>query len=435
MFTHKEDYMNKVLFFLTCLICSSMLIFAGGEDEATMDMESLRGSKISILTFTGEFNEQGIVEDFTSRTGIEVDLQIIPIENYEAKIRPLLATDQEVPDIFVGEAAYVRQFVEAGYWETLSQAPYNADVTGMYDYAAAMGTNEAGEVVALTWQTTPGGWFYRRSIAKDVFGTDDPAEIGKLFADWDTVLDTAQRLQDSGYTMFSGIGETVFRIFYSNRENPWVNRNDEFFIDDQIKDYFRIAKTIRDSEFDAKLADWSGPFFEEMNTVPGDANVFVYGWPTWGLQFVLSGQTNSSGDWAVTTGPGPFFWGGTWLGIYKDSPNKAAAWAFINMLTQDEEYMAYYTRKSEDFLANRKVMAEATPGFSSPTLAGQNHFEYFASQAEDIDGSAIQGYDYQVNQILAPVMNEYLEGELGYDAALQTLTDRVLEAFPRLTTR
>lgn len=421
--------MNRVFFMMLLVLLSCSLLFAGGEGE------SLEGESLSILTFTGEFNDQGIVQDFMDRTGIEVDLQIIPIENYEAKIRPLLATGQEVPDIFVGEAAYVRQFVEAGYWESLSKAPYNADVSGMYEYAAEMGTNKDGDVVALTWQTTPGGWFYRRSIAQDLFGSDDPAEVGKLFADWDAVLDTAQTLQDAGYTMFSGIGETLFRIFYSNRTEPWVNDNNEFFIDQQIKDYILMAKTIRDAGFDAKLSDWSGPFFEAMNTTPADAEVFVYGWPTWGLQFVLSGQENSSGDWAVTSGPGPFFWGGTWLGIYKDSPNKRAAWEFIHMLTQDESYMAEYTRRSEDFLSNKKVMAEVIDDFSSSTLGGQNHFAYFADQAEDIDGSAIQGYDYQINQILLQVMNEYLDGALGYDEALAALTSRTLEAFPRLTAR
>ncbi len=391
-------------------------------------------SSISIITFTSEFNDQGIVDDFIARTGIEVDLQVIPIENYEAKIRPLLATGQEVPDIFVGEAAYVRQFVEAGHWDNLSAAPYNADVSGMYDYAAEMGTNEDGEVVALTWQTTPGGWFYRRSIANEVFGTDDPDEVAALFADWDAVLANAEILKNAGYTMFAGIGETIFRIFYSNRAAPWVE-NDEFIIDDQIKEYFRAAKTIRDAGYDAKLSDWTGPFMEAMNTSPEDADVFVYGWPTWGLQFVLAGQENSSGDWAVTTGPGPFFWGGTWLGIYKDSENKEAAWEFVRMLTQDEEYMNAYTRKSEDFLSNRNVMESVIADFSSETLGGQNHFAYFAEQAEGIDGSTIQGYDYQINQILSQVMNEYLEGSLNYDEALESLTDQVLTAFPRLTAR
>ena len=32
----------------------------------------------------------------------------------------------------------------------------------------------------------PGLLVYRRDIAKDVFGTDDPEEVGKRMKDWDT---------------------------------------------------------------------------------------------------------------------------------------------------------------------------------------------------------------------------------------------------------
>lgn len=426
--------MKRIMLFTLLLLSSVVFVFAEGGAEETAP-EDLAGTTISILSFSTEFNDQGIIADFEERTGINVEMEVVPTENYEAKLRPLLATGTEVPDIFLGEAAFVRQFVEAGYWDSLSDAPYNADTSAMYDYAVEMGTNDEGDVVALTWQTTPGGWFYRRSIANDVFGVESPEEVAELFADWDTVLETAETLKANGYTMFPGIGETLFRIFYANRDEAWVNDKNEFVIDDQIKEYFRVTKTVRDMGYDAKLADWSGPWFEEMNTTPEEANVFLYGFPTWGLQFVISGQENSKGDWAVTSGPGPFFWGGTWLGIYEDAPatKKAAAWEFIKMLTQDEEYMTMYAQRSEDFLSNKEVMEEVTPNMSSLVLDGQNHFDFFAEAAKDIDGSTIQGYDYQINQILSQVMNEYLEGGLGYEDALQELTTRVLEAFPRLT--
>jgi hypothetical protein len=61
-------------------------------------------------------------------------------------------------------------------------------------------------------------------------------------------------------------------------------------------EYMRISKEIRDAGYDAKLDDWSGGWFEAMNTAPGDAKVFLWGWPTWGLFFVLNGQTNAVGD-------------------------------------------------------------------------------------------------------------------------------------------
>ena len=40
-----------------------------------------------------------------------------------------------------------------------------------------------------TWQATPGLFAYRRSIAKDVLGTDDPAEVQTYLSDWDKFND------------------------------------------------------------------------------------------------------------------------------------------------------------------------------------------------------------------------------------------------------
>jgi len=418
------------------LAAALVFILAGcGQEEEVAVPDSFEGMELSIITFTGEFNDQGIVADFEERTGATVDLQVVPNTDYEAKIRPLLATGQGVPDIFVGEAAYVRQFVEAGYWTDLTQEPFNADTSDMFDYAVEMGTDENGNVVALTWQTTPGGWFYRRSVAREYFGTDDPEEIGKLFADWDSVLAAAETLREESngeVAFFPGIGETLFRVFYTARTEPWITEDNVFQVDSEIQDYMQISKEVRDNGYDARLNDWSGPWFEAMNTPPGEATVFVYGFPTWGLQFVLNGQDQSAGDWAVAAAPEPFTWGGTWLGIYEDSENKALAWEFISMLTQDEEWMREYADRATEFMSDKSVMEEVKEGYTSEFLGGQNPYDFFFDQVQFVNAGAIQGYDYQINQILMQVMNEYLGGQLSYDEAIDALGNRVQEAFPRV---
>ncbi len=205
---------------------------------------------------------------------------------------------------------------------------------------------------------------------------------------------------------------------------------ENFEIDSNILEYLKLAKEIRNNGYDAKLSDWSGPFFEVMNTTPEDAEVFVYGWPTWGLHFVLSGQENSKGDWGITSSPNPWSWGGTWLGVYKDSPNKAAAWAFIEMLTQDKVYMADYAKRTGDFMANKAVVEDIKDAFSSETLNGQNQYDFFYDQAQYVNGSAIVGEDYQIGVILAQLVNEYLEDNYTYDEAVDELKARVKSAYP-----
>jgi ABC-type glycerol-3-phosphate transport system substrate-binding protein len=84
-------------------------------------------------------------------------------------------------------------------------------------------------------------------------------------------------------------------------------------------------------------------------------------------------------------------------------------------------------------MSSEPVMAEVKEGFTSEVLGGQNPLEFFYDQVQFVDATAIQGYDYQINQILMQVMNEYLGGQLTYDEALDALARRVKEAFPRVS--
>ncbi len=162
--------MKKIIVLLLILAVTLLFVSACSKEKEdvakSFEEESLEGKSLTIMTFTTEFEDQAIVADFMEKTGVEVDLQIVPMADYEAKIRPLLKTGKNVPDIFVGEAAYVKQFVDAGFWDALDKAPYNANVKDQFDYAVQMGTDQDGILRALTWQMTPAGWCYRRSIGK-----------------------------------------------------------------------------------------------------------------------------------------------------------------------------------------------------------------------------------------------------------------------------
>ena len=59
------------------------------------------------------------------------------------------------------------------------------DLSQMYDYTKQAATKSDGTLRAVSWQGCPGGFVYRRSIAKEVFGTDDIEKIQEQVSDWD----------------------------------------------------------------------------------------------------------------------------------------------------------------------------------------------------------------------------------------------------------
>ncbi len=397
--------------------------------------QQFKGRTLTILSMSDEFKTQGVIADFEAATGAKVDLQVVPNEQYLNKLKPLLKTGKNVPDIFVGEASFVKEVVNLGQSENLESAPYNASTKDQYAYAAQMGRDNKGVLRALTWQTTPGGLFYRRSLAKQYLGSDDPAEVQKYFATWDKLLDTGKLLASKGVTLFPGAAD-LQHVFAAGKKAPYFDKNDKWTLDPITRTLFETAKKVRDGGMDAKLGAWSAPWMEGMNSKPGEAKIFSYLWPTWGLFFVMNGQKNSIGDWGVVSVPGGWFWGGTWLNIYNKSPNKDVAWAFIKMHTQDPAYMEKYALRTGDFTSNKMVVNKIKGSFSkgdpAGVLGGQNHYEFFAKSADAIDASGISDADVVVDALVINVLNDYLDGKIAsVDAALAEVTKRVKEQFPK----
>lgn len=95
------------------------------------------------------------------------------------------------------------------------------EVADQYQYTKDVMTDADGNLKGLSWQGCPGTMIYRRDIAKEVFGTDDPAEVQKKVADWDTFKATAEELKEKGYQMTSTVNDS-YRVFSNNVSTPWV---------------------------------------------------------------------------------------------------------------------------------------------------------------------------------------------------------------------
>ncbi|HBE09822.1 MAG TPA: hypothetical protein DCY81_04680, partial [Lachnospiraceae bacterium] len=92
-----------------------------------------------------------------------------------------------------------------------------------------------GELKAVTYQANPGSVFYRRDIAKAVFGDDDPAKVQEKLKDWDTFFATAKELKDAGYAIVSGPDDIQYAV-WDGKENAWVT-DDKLTIESSVTQY------------------------------------------------------------------------------------------------------------------------------------------------------------------------------------------------------
>lgn len=442
---------------LAGLLCGAVLLTACGSDNGSGDAAGNNDSDnggssnngdvdLVINSFTDEL--QYPIEVFEERHGVNIDLQIIPTENYVDTLRPALESGSGAPDIFTGEIVYLLDWIEQDYWMDLNE--YNVDEWSddYLDYVWELGRNEAGEMKALSWQTTPGGIYYRRSIAEEVFGTDDPDAMGEQFSTMDGLMEAGEQLKQAGYRLFPDEG-SIAPYTMGNNPEPWVDENSNLVMTEERLSYYDYAKELRDNQYSALAPAWSPAWYasfnepiaynvgwdalEDADESDGMTEVFGVSLPTWGLHSVLKTDAqDTAGDWAVTNGPTPYFQGGTWIGIYEESENKDLAFEFIQMLVNDEEFLTEWVEETGDVLSYKPVMEKVAEDFSDEYLGGQNHYDFFQERAEQIDPSNVTRYDQRLDEMFGSTVGSYVDGVVSKEEALEEFYAEVQNAFPEI---
>jgi multiple sugar transport system substrate-binding protein len=416
------------------------------EPAEEVDPASFEG-EITVWHFNDEFDtgDHAMIPMFEEKyPNITVNATKIPSGEIVEKLESAFATGSGVPDVFVGEQAWMMKWIIQDVWENLSAEPYNADEVAKdhFDYVKDFARDADGNIRALTYQSTAGAIFYRRSLAEEAFGVSEPDDVSALMTDMDSFIEMGRTLKEkTGASLIPGPND-IQRLYFFNKKQPWVV-DGKLVIEDIILDYMDDAKTIRDEGLDAKMDMWSGEWFAGMN---GD--VFSYMMPTWGLFFVIEpaiiepeepeeGIEYSSGDVALAHGPGSYMWGGTWLGIYKGSEKKDLAWEFVKYMTTDKELLKEYALKSGDFVSDTAVIEEIKDGIARESLGGQNHYEYFYQEALALSNSGwaerVTQYDEDIQNAFLTQLGEYVNGNLTKDEAMQTFKDEVASLFPEIT--
>jgi hypothetical protein len=341
------------------------------------------------------------------------------------------------PDLFLVEADYALKYVDTDYTaDVASLGITDAEIANQYKYTQDIMRDSKGVLKGLSWQGCPGVLIYNRKIAKEVFGSDDPATVQEYVKDWDAYNETAKKLKEAGYKI-SAAAVDSYRVFSNNVSSPWVV-NDKIVIDDSLMKWVDMSK----EQFDAGETtaaglwsdDWSTGFWEE----PGD--VFCYFGPAWLINFCMkageAGSVATNGGWAATTGPQGFFWGGTWITAVNGTDNPVLVADIMRQLTTNESIMVDIVKKDSDFVNNKPAMEAAATdaSFGFDVLGGQNPLAMFCEGAEKIDLSNLSAYDQTCNEEFQNAMNNYFNGQYATkDEAIAAFYKAVEEKHPELS--
>ncbi|MDA3847350.1 MAG: extracellular solute-binding protein, partial [Vallitaleaceae bacterium] len=412
-------------------------------DFGSVDASTWMGETISVWSYTNEIVPAA--EAFEDKYGVTVEINIIPTEDYPDTIRPALQSGVGAPDVYTAEAAFIDDFVNDGYMADLSALGAEDYEYDYVDYVYDVGVDEDGILRALSWQMATGAVYYRRSIALEVFGTDDPSTISNMMSSYEGLFNMAADLKSGGYRLFPD--ESAFRWFTNPEQTAWVDSNNNLQLTDARTAYFDYAKMLRDNGYTAEAGEWSPEWFAGMQgpidvgSSNASTEVFAYCMPTWGLHYVLKtskpvdADTNpTAGDWAAATGPNSYYWGGTWLGVYEGSDKKDIAFGFVNWLTHDEEYLRPWLMETGDVTSVLSIAESYEYKYerSDDFLGGQNHIEFFVDTAYGINGDAFTEYDDEINLYFANAVSDYVNGNSTLAQAILNFKEDVKSAYPEI---
>ncbi len=343
--------------------------------------------------------------------------------------------DDEKIDLFLIESDYALKYVDTEYTMPIADLGITDDeLADQYQYTKDIVTDSNGALKGVSWQGCPGVLIYNREIAKEVLGTDDPAEVQNSVADWATFNETAAKMAEAGYFMTSSVNDT-YRVYSDNVAGPLV-QDGKIILDDQIKAWIDDSKAMVDAgetnTYDLWSDDWSKGFYPE-------GKVFCYFGPAWFIDFCMAADTEGSvanaGGWAATEGPQGFCWGGTWIAAATGTDNPELVADIIRKLTTDVDIMTDIVKADNDFVNNKPAMEAmaADESYGDAVLGGQNALAMFCAGAEKCDKSKISAYDQGYTEALQAAMKNYFEGNASYEEALDQFYKAVVEKYPELT--
>ena len=427
---------------------------AGGGTETAAP--SGDGSQvINVYAFTDEVpNMLQKYIDMHPEFGYELNTTIIATTDgaYQPALDQALASGSaDAPDLYCAEAAFVLKYTQgdaSGYAAPYADLGIDVDAklkeADIAQYSVDIGTNPDGQVVALGYQATGGAFIYRRSIAKDVFGTDDPAEISKAIGggtgSWDTFFDAAEQLKAKGYGIISGDGD-LWHAVENSSDTAWIV-DGKLNIDPKREEFLDLSKKLKDNGYHNDTQDWQDAWFADMQGV-GEKPIFGFFGPAWLINYTMAPNCGGSaagegtyGDWAVCEPPIGFFWGGTWLLANKDSEKKDAVKQLIEWVTLDssDTGLQYYWANgtmvegevgTKDCVASGTVMSKSDGAVDF--LGGQNMFDVFVPANSYANGKNLTQYDETINQYWRDAVREYTAGNLSREDAIAAFKQNVAD--------
>ena len=242
----------------------------------------------------------------------------------------------------------------------------NSELKNQFEYTKILSSDEHGVQRGVMFEATPGVFAYRRSIAKDVLGTDDPEEVQKAVADWESFDDTAKKMHAKGWKMLAGPGD-AFECVEQNKEIGWYDEQGDLHIAKSLQDWVATTKEYCEKGYNAGAEMWTEAWHAETGK---DGKTFGFFISADEIDPFIAGALSvtvsdggkavegngSFGDWAICAGPGRWQRGGSLVCAAAGSSHTELSANLMRFLACDEGTMSEMAAKKDICVNNKAVL-------------------------------------------------------------------------------
>lgn len=351
----------------------SALAACGGSGNSSTSTGNPNSANLTVWAMGAEGeNLKVLANDFMKQNpGIHVTIQAISWSDAHSKLLTSIA-GQRTPDVAEMGTTWMAEFAKTG---ALDPAP--SSISSSTFFQSAWNTAVVnGTVYGVPWYVDTRVLYYRTDIAQKAGITSPPQN-------WDQLLADARAMQQKGgskYGIFLGSNDWQELLPFVWQDNGQVYSNGQYNLNSpamvQALSYYQTF-------FKEGLTPSSvSPSFDVSQTfVNGSTPMFISG--PWEMGLIQqNGGAAMNGKWAVAPLPqkvsNTSFIGGSDLVVFKNSPNTAAAWKFVQYLSDPGVQAKWYSTMGD--------LPAVQAAWNSGVLANDKHLAVFHSQLGNTQG-------------------------------------------------
>lgn len=404
-------------------------------EESTENSASSEIPEITVYTYDQDFF--GDLSVFEEENHCHIHMEVATINGYASMLGGVLENSETEPDLMVlGLQDMKEQSIRT---QLLSvQGTMDEVINDLVPYTLQQIKEVEGGVYAVPLDINPVVIVYRRSLALEVFGTEDESLIEAYFNSYDTLLQAAEQLKQKGIKLFPD--RSAFRHFADLGKTPWFNENGFYVRDTKKWEFLDTLNQLRIEGYTANAVEWSTDWFAGMKDEL-EQPVFAYVLPSWGLKNILLALEEADtriGDFAMIDGMLDHTWGGSYLAINQDSQEQSLALELIKYILTDVAYLDKRVEEtglvSANPVANEMIIAEEISSF----LGQRDFVDEVTSFGKEVSISLqtdpeLQRKSIRLDEMFQELITDYLRGEFHTaDEALSIFDERVRTEFPEI---